>query len=370
MRKKILFVRTTMGQGGADRVTSILLEHLDRNRYELLLLLMKKEGEHLTQIPEDVTVLDTSAPSLWSFLPHLIKSIRIQKPDVVFSIDGGVNISLAIAAFLNPGRAWKCILSERNILFPPGKNKFKRGLMVLAKAGFYRFADVHTAVSEGVRDDMKKRLLISHKGIQIVYNPVVEEKMLQQANEVVEHPWFNANREVPVVVHAGRFVYQKDHVTLIQSFAVLREKISCRLFLLGDGPLFNSIKILVSELGLSEDVYFAGFDINPFKYFSKCDAFVLSSLHEGMPGVLIQAMACGAPVVSTDCPSGPNEIIDRSGHNGILVPMRDPEAMAKAVHSILIDKSLSDAMRANAPVAVEKFRVDEAIKSYIRAIES
>jgi glycosyltransferase involved in cell wall biosynthesis len=369
VRKKIVIVRATMGQGGADRVASILMHHLDRSRYEISLLLMKKEGEHLAHVPPDVQVFETQASSLWFFLPYLRSHIHSYSPDVVFSLDGGANIPVAMAAFLSPFRKWKSIISERNILFPPGKNKMKRASMVMAKAIFYRFADVLTAVSEGVRTDMKRWLLISPTRVRIVYNPMIEPQMLMQSKEQVQHPWFSENRDVPVIVHAGRFVHQKDHVTLIKAFALVKGKIPCRLFLLGDGPLQNSIKAMAEEMKLN-DVYFAGFDLNPFRYFSKCDVFVLSSLHEGMPGVLIQAMACGAPSVSTNCPSGPDEIIDRPGENGILVPVQNPSALASAIQSILTDATLAATLRKNAPLAVSKFSVDEGIQSYISAIES
>ena len=359
-----------MGQGGADRVTSILLQYLDRNKYEVSLLLMKKEGEHLVNIPSDVKIFHSQAKNLWFFLPYLSKSIRSYSPDVVFSIDGGVNIPLGMLAFLNPRRKWKCILSERNILFPPGKNKLKRSMMLYAKRIFYRFADELTAVSIGVSDDMRKLLSMPSREIKIVDNPVVEQGMLLQAKETVEHPWFADNGDTPVIVHAGRFVYQKDHATLITAFSILREKMKCRLFLLGDGPLQDFIKQKAIKLGVEQDVYFAGFDLNPFKYFSKCDLFVLSSLHEGMPGVLIQAMACGAPAVSTNCPSGPDEIIDRPGENGILVPVNNPEALAEAMAKVLSNKALSETLRKNSVIAVRKFRIEEALQSYISAIES
>jgi glycosyltransferase involved in cell wall biosynthesis len=370
VKKKILFVRTTLGQGGADRVTSILLQYIDRSKYEVSLLLMKREGEHLVDVPKDVVVFDTKAKSLWVFLPALLKNIRKVSPDVVFSIDGGVNVPLSIIAFFSPQRKWKCILSERNILFPPGKNKLKRSLMLLAKKIFYRFADELTAVSEGVRADMQNRLSISSHRIKIVYNPVVEKSMLLQATEMVNHPWFSETRQLPVVVHAGRFVYQKDHAMLVNAFAILNKKVSCRLFLLGDGPLQPSIRKMVTEKGLDDVVQFAGFDLNPFKFFSKCDLFVLSSLHEGMPGVLIQAMACGAASISTNCPSGPDEIIDRPGVNGILVPISDSNAMANAMYKVITDNVLAESLKKNAVLAVKKFKIEEALQTYLSVIES
>lgn len=369
MRKKILFVKSTLGQGGADRVTSVLMKHLDRQRYEVSLVLMKKEGEHLTSVPADVTIFSSGASSLWFFFPYLQRTIREYKPDVVFSTDGGTNIPLGMAACFNPFRKWKVILSERNILFPPGKNKLKRFLMIVAKAIFYRFADGLTAVSAGVRKDMKKWLGISPGKIQVVNNPIWDEDMLRQAQENVQHPWFSADREIPVLVHAGRFVHQKDHESLLRAFAITRKAMPVHLFLLGEGPLMPSIKELAGELGISQDVFFAGFDINPFNYMARCDVFVLSSLHEGMPGVLIQAMACEAPAVSTACPFGPDEIISEPGKNGMLVPVKDTVKLSGAILTLLSDKQLRKEMGRKGRDAVARFRVDHAIMSYVDAIE-
>ncbi|NOS90634.1 MAG: glycosyltransferase [Cyclobacteriaceae bacterium] len=367
-RKKIVIVKSAMGQGGAERVASILLHYLDRTKYEVSLLLMKSEGEYLKSLPADVKVTSANVTSLWFFVPPILRFIKKESPDVVFSIDGGTNIPLAIASFLSPFRKWRSVLSERNILFPPGKSRAKRLTMVITKFLFYRFANQLTAVSEGVRKDMKKWLLVPEQKVRIVYNPMVEPSIAAQANETVDHPWFVTDRTIPVIVHAGRFVYQKDHTSLIQAFQLLNHTVPCRLFLLGEGPLMSSIQNMIRE-DLKDRVHFAGFDINPFKYFSKCDLFVLSSLHEGMPGVLIQAMACGAPSVSTNCPSGPDEIIDRPGENGLLVPVKDSVALAAAMEQVLTNPSLALKLREQGLLAVQKFRVEEAISSYISAIE-
>lgn len=369
-RKKIMVVRTALGQGGADRVTINVLRYLNRERYESMLVLMRQEGEFVSKIPNDVQVLTTQSKNLWFFLPALFRRIRKEKPDVVFSIDGGVNIPLSIIAFISPFKRWRAIVSERNIVYPPGKSKIKRTLMLLLKRVFYRFADVHTAVSEGVRMDMHVRLKIPLDSILLVHNPMVEPAMLEQAKEPINHPWFQLGMAEAVIVHAGRFVHQKDHKTLVKAFARTRAKWPCKLFLLGEGPLQKPIQTLVNELGVAQDVFFAGFDINPFKYFARCDLFVLSSLHEGMPGVLIQAMACGAAVVSTDCPSGPNEIIASDRSNGLLVPVADELALSEAMLEVLSDKDKKSSLRQMAKQSVQRYTIDNAIQSYEQAIEA
>ena len=143
-----------------------------------------------------------------------------------------------------------------------------------------------------------------------------------------------------------------------------------KFLLLGDGPLVPKIKNLVNSLGLNNDVEFAGFDPNPFRYMARCNVFVLSSLHEGMPGVLIQAMACGAPSISTDCPYGPAEIISSPGENGVLVDVRNVDQLAYSIVRVLSDKEFANKLRAKAPGAVKRFEVGEAIKTYVLAIES
>lgn len=369
-KKKLLIVRSAMGQGGADRITLTLLSNLNRDHYQISLLLMRRTGEFLSLVPKDITILGPQSSNLWLFLPHLIRSVKRVKPDVVFSIDGGTNVPAGIAAFLWPFRKWRLILSERNILFPPGKSKIKRALLVFSKLVFYRFADCLTAVSEGVQDDMHQKLWIDRNKILIVDNPIIDDNLHALAQVPVEHEWLSHPRTIPVIVHAGRFVYQKDHITLLQAFAYLKKRISVRLILLGDGPLHDAIANKIEELNLSDSVQMLGFDVNPFKYFAQCDLFVLSSVHEGMPGVLIQAMACGAPVVSTDCPSGPNEVITHHLNNGLLVPIRDPRALSDAMYSILADANLSATFRKNGPESVKKFAIQTAIKSYVKAIES
>lgn len=359
-----------MGQGGADRVTSILLQQLDRNKYDLILLLMKPEGEHLKDIPTDVQVRSSTASSLWFFLPFLVRIIRSHQPDVVFSMDGGTNVPLSIYAFLTPFRKWKSIVSERSVLFPVGKNILKRCFLVLGKFLFYRFNNSITAVSDGVRKDIHKWLLIPPSRVQVVYSPLIDEKILLQASEEVLHSWFKLPREIPVIVHAGRFVAQKDHLTLLRAFKLLIQQVEARLFLLGEGELRKAMEEYVRAEGLEDNVFFAGFDINPYKYFSKCDAFVLSSVTEGMPGALIQAMACGAACISTNCEYGPSEIINRSGTNGILVPPKNEQELELAMRQVLTDTGLATKLRANGNLAVDKFKVDAALNTYVLAIES
>ena len=367
-RKKLMIILPTMGQGGADRVTLILLQHLNRHEFDLSLVLMRREGAYLNEIPSDVRVIDCNAKNLWLFLFPLLSVIRREKPDILFSTCGGANMPLSLLAFLNPFRKWKAILSERNILFHPGKNQIKRYAMIFSKALFYRFTDVITAVSEGVKSELSRFLLLPKSEILVVDNPVIDKNLYFQSMEPFAHPWFSKDRIIPVILHVGRFVYQKDHATLIRAFQILLKHKQARLFLLGEGPLKPDIQMLVNELGLASEVAFGGFDINPFKYMAACDVFVMSSIHEGMPGVLIQAMACGAPVVSTNCPTGPDELV--TGESGILVPVQDKSALASGLVKMLdFTPEARKSMGLAGKKSVTRFEVEKAMDSYLKAIK-
>jgi glycosyltransferase involved in cell wall biosynthesis len=362
-KQKLFIVRPSMSYGGADRVTLTLLENLPQDEYDISLVLMRAEGAFFEDIPKHVKLINTNSKNLWLYTFPLLKILKKEKPDIVFSTCGGANMPLSLASFLIPKKKFKLILSERNILFPPGKSKLKRSLMMLAKKLFYVVADHHTAVSKGVKEEMIKTFALSPEQISVVDNPVITPQLLAQAKEEVKHPWFSEERSVPVILHAGRFVYQKDHLTLIKAFKLLTERKEARLFLLGEGPLEEEIKSFVKRNDLLDKVEFAGFDKNPFKYMSKCDLFVLSSHHEGMPGVLVQAMACGAPSISTDCPTGPNEIIKKEFNNGRLVPVGDAVAMASAMEEILTEPLQ------NIEKGVERFKLEVALSSYLKVIQ-
>lgn len=366
-RKKLMIVRPTMGQGGADRVTLILLQHLDRREFEISLVLMRKEGAYLSDIPVDIHVINCNSKNLWHFLFPLRSVIRREKPDILFSTCGGANMPLSVLTFLSPFRKWKAILSERNVLFHPGKNQIKRYVMIFTKALFYRFADVITAVSEGVKIELSKLLFLRQSDILVVDNPVIDASLNSLSAEPLSHPWFSKEREIPVILHVGRFVHQKDHTTLVKAFRILLNQKRARLFLLGDGPLKSKIESLVKELDIAKEVTFGGFDINPFKYMAACDVFVMSSIHEGMPGVLIQAMACGAPVVSTNCPTGPDELV--SSENGFLVPVQDESALASGLLKMLnLLPEVRKSMGLAGQKSVTRFEVEKAIDSYVKAI--
>lgn len=364
-KTRLFIVRPTMGQGGAERVTLTLLQHLDRERFDVSLVLMRHEGNWLDQVPHYVRVHVLGSSTLWTAWFPLAKLLYGSKPDVLFS-PGGTDVAAIIAKHLvhSPSRV---VLSERGALYR-GRRTFKRRLVVWFKRFSYPFADQLTAVSQGVKDEMVSVLGLAADRIKVIYNPIVDEKLEAQMREPATHPWFYEN--VPIILGVGRLVPEKDFAMLLRAFARVHKQRPVRLVILGEGPLRTNLIDLAAQLEVQDDVCLAGFDQNPFKYMSRCSVFVLSSRHEGLPGVLIQAMACGAPVISTDCPYGPAEIICEPGRDGILVPVGDAEAMADKIGYLVDHPTVAKEMGLEGQAGVCRFGVEKAVLEYTRLLEN
>ena len=206
---------------------------------------------------------------------------------------------------------------------------------------------------------------VSPEKVRTIYNPVVTEDLAVQAQAPLAHPWFDvdASERIPVVLAAGRLTGQKDYPTLLRAFKEVRNQRPARLMILGEGQQRSALEALVKDLGIQEDVSLPGFVDNPFAYMARADLFVLSSAWEGLPGVLIQAMACGCPVVSTDCPSGPREILE-GGTYGPLVEVGDARGLAEAMLSTLESSVPPPQLKARA----SDFSVEAISDEYLAAL--
>lgn len=363
---KILFVRTAMTYGGADRITLNILKDFDRTKYSCDLALVKNKGEYLKEIPNDIKVIDLKAVnSFLSFFP-LTKLLRNKDYDVIYSTCGGTNASAIVAAKLSRKKI-KSVVSERNVMLPPGKNIIKRFLQHRFKQFTYPKADYVTVVSRALVGEIIKETKVQQEKIRLLHNPVINNDLLSQKEEYLDNQYFNTS--IPVVLAVGRFVYQKDYPTLLSAFQKVLEQTPAWLFILGTGPMENELKKLVQKMGIKERVIFGGFEINPFKFMKNCTVFVLSSKHEGMPGVLIQAMACGAPVIATDCPTGPAEVIEE-GKNGYLVPVGNYEKMAEKIVALLQNEDIREKFVANSAEKIKPFYYKTAIESYFEFLRN
>jgi glycosyltransferase involved in cell wall biosynthesis len=304
------------------------------NGIDVDLVVAAAQGPYLSQVPSQVRLVDLASSRVLVSLPGLVRYLRQSRPVALLSAMEHANL-VALWARALARVSTRVVVSIRSTVSQDLANGQPwRGRLATAYAGsFYKMAQGVVAVSEGVADDFAKVTGFRRACIRTIYNPVVTPELLVLAQAPLSHSWFNPG-EPPVVLGVGRLTFQKDFPTLIKAFARLRSELSARLLIVGDGEKRSELEALVKDLALAADVSLPGYVENPFAYMRRCAAFVLSSAWEGLPNSLIEAMACGAPVVSTDCPSGPAEILER-GRYGRLVPTGDVEAMARAISATL-----------------------------------
>jgi glycosyltransferase involved in cell wall biosynthesis len=227
----------------------------------------------------------------------------------------------------------------------------------------YRRAAAVIAVAEEVADNLEAIGAAPRERVDVIHNAVAVEDASRLAREQPEHSWFEAHDD-PVVLSVGRLVRKKDQVMLLEAFARLRRRRPARLVIFGEGPMRNVLESRIAELGIADDVALPGHTENPFAHIARADLFVLSSISEGMPSVLIEALACGTPIVSTDCPSGPREIL-ADGRFGELVPVGDAEALTAAMARQL--DAPADPERLIARAA--EFAPDRIVPRYVEVLE-
>ncbi|HEU0030828.1 MAG TPA: glycosyltransferase [Kofleriaceae bacterium] len=360
MTTRVLFFTPTLASGGADRVTITLLRHLDRTKFEPSIALLRREGSFVGEIPPDVRTIELGTRRLAVSVPALARVLRQERPDVVFAMQGGANIVAAMAHVLARSKA-RLVVSERSALRRVDRSPTRMAIELPAKMATYRLADVVTAVSRGVADDLVSALGLAKTKVHVVYNPLVDDETRRQAAEPVDHPWFGG--DVPVLLAIGRLVAIKDYPTMLRAFAIVRASRRVRLFVLGEGPLHRELEAQAQQLGLADDVVFHGFDPNPFKYLARSKLLIHASRAEGLPGGIIQAMSCGVPVVSTDADFGPREVIE-NGVSGFLVPVGDPHVLADRAARLLDDAQLHARMSEAARRGAERFTTVAAMAKY------
>lgn len=353
-----LYIPSLRG-GGAERVMVILANGLAERGFKVDLVVAHGEGPYRAEVSPSVRVIDLRAERVSTSLPGLVLYLRRNNPRAMLSAVSHANV-IAVAAKTIARSNVRLIVSEHNNLSQSkrGSNSTAGRVVVALMSWAYKRADGVVAVSEGVADDLAKTLPFPRSRIDVVYNPVVTPGLLERAAEPLSHPWLAAD-EPPVILGVGRLTAQKDFSTLIKAFAIVRKNVRCRLVILGEGELKESLQKLVKELGVGGDVLLRGFDANPFAWMRNSKLFVLSSAWEGLPTVLIEALACGAKVVSTDCPSGPFEILE-NGKWGAMVPVGDVGLLAGAIEAALKMEGGSDGCERAA-----FFGVGNAVNGYV-----
>lgn len=362
--KHCALVISTLFGGGAQRVVLNLAQGLIDRGVRVDLVMSRVRGDLVTEVPHAARVVDLGARRVIGSVPALARYFRRERPDAVVSSLDYVNIA-SIWAHRLAGAPARLIVTEHNTLsiaIANAKNR-RRLLMPALMRMFYPWADAVVAVSGGVADDLAESIGFDRSKIRVIYNPIVTRAFRNRAAEPLEDPWFAAGQP-PVVLAVGGFRRQKDYATLLRAFAIVRRGRMARLLILGDGVERQSLETLADELGIRDDVRLPGFVPNPAAYMRRAGVYTMSSRWEGLPSVLIEALYCGRPIVSTDCPSGPREIL-RNGAYGKLVPPEAPEALAEGIGMALDGKVSPPPEESWTP-----FTEDAAVDAYFELMEA
>lgn len=362
--KKIAFFIPSLTGGGAERVTLNLAKELLRRGLEVDLVIASDTISYHSLIPQEASLFNLKSSRVLFALPKLIRYLREAQPDALLSAMSHANL-IALWAKLLSKVSTRVIVSERSTLsacVANSRNQREKTYPFLMRR-FYSLADGIIAVSEGVASDLMHQGIISREEIRVIYNPTVTSDLLQKKHEAIECPWFLPDTP-PVILAAGRLTTAKSFSTLIDAFALLRTWIPAHLLILGEGEERENLETQINSLGLSDFVSMPGFVENPFAYMAQADVFVLSSKWEGLPNVLIEAMACGTSVVSTNCPSGPAEILE-NGQYGILTPVGDSSSLAKAIRKTLDNPVSSQILQQRA----NDFSVEKIVDQYLEILE-
>lgn len=400
-RRRIAFLIADLNVGGVQKTTLTLARALAEAGDQVDLLVLRAGGALRDQISPAVRCVELPPAACWRgrlyalaadpaafvqllrpvliakkvsatlpYLPALVRYLRAERPDALVSATPHLNLEAVWARRL-AGTATRVLISERSApsqKLPKSKNWRHRHLPPLMRRT-YPQADVIVAVSVALADDLAAVTGLPRSLIRTIYNPIVGPELLARAGEAVGHPWLQPGQP-PVILGVGRLTDQKDFPTLLRAFARVRAKRAARLLILGGAKNEEKFQdrqaallALAAELGIATDVEVPGFADNPIAYMARARVFVLSSRFEGLPGALIQALACGCQVVSTDCPTGPAEILEQ-GRYGLLVPMGDDTAMAAAIEQALDAPLAPEFLRRRAG----EFSEARAVSSYLEAL--
>lgn len=377
--------------GGAQRVMTTLAGALAERGHRVDLVACRAEGPILAQLPACLrlvslraspwgrgrlaafaadpralrelarpVLLPLATSEVFARLPDLARYLREDQPEILLSAKVHTNL-LALLARRRSGAATRIVVSERGDSADKVQHSRRwrwRHIVPLIRR-LYSEADGIVSVSEALAGRFAARTGIPRERITVVHNPVVSDALFEQAKAPLRHPWFDPGAP-PVILAAGRLEPRKGFATLLRAFARLRQERPARLMIFGEGPERGPLERLARDLGLEGTVELPGWTDELFPHMARAAVFVLSSTYEGLPGVLIQALACGCPVVSTDCPTGPAEILE-DGRYGRLVPVGDEAALAEAIVATLDHPPEREALRARG----REFSVERAAGRYL-----
>jgi len=323
---KLAFFYRKLNQGGIQRVIVNCANYFAEHGHDVCIILMKREGEYHELLHPAVRVIYFESLSKINLYRSLRAILSTEKFDLLFSATPDLNTLTLLTKIFSRTKT-KIVISEHNntIVF------FKHMKLSLSKLSFlsipilYRYADAIVAVSKGLGDNLRKVALLSNDKIKIIFNPAYSTLLEEQLSVPVKHEWFG-RQAIPLIISVGRLTEAKNHQLLIEAIHLLSKKRAVRLLIIGEGHLRDDLQQQIDRLGLAHLIQLPGFKLNPVSWINAADLFVLSSDYEGFGVVLVEALAAGATIVSTDCDYGPAEILEDT--YGYLVPVGDAPALA------------------------------------------
>jgi glycosyltransferase involved in cell wall biosynthesis len=359
-RKKVCFALPSLAGGGAERTAVQILNAMDGESWERSLYLFAREGPYLSEVSPSIQIADGGGGSSRAGqCLALRRFIRRVRPDLVVAFLSYFSVLCAVRAAAVGARVvfdQGTPLSEflRDADYRWSRPWHRRVFAAATRIG-YRAADLVVTTSRGVADDLEHSFGIKPDHIRVVHNPV-DLKEIAAAAELPIDPEHAALWRPPVIVAAGRLAEVKNYPLLIEALGIVRQRIPAQLFILGQGDQEPLLRVLIETMGLGEAVHLCGFHVNPWKYIAKADVFALTSRYEGFGNVLVEAMACGVPVVATST-AGTREIVS-VGEDGLLVDRHEPAAVAAALERVLSDAALRQRMSETARRHAERYRAE------------
>ena len=364
-KPRLAVLLSLSGKGGVEKmVLNLLPEFLERGVEIDLLAIFRKPSEEVLKIDRSgVRVIDLGIKHTSLAVPALARYLRTARPAALLAAKDRA-IRVAVLARRLSGVDIRLVGRLGTHLSTALENKpaWIRWLRCQPMRWLYPFVDHIVAVSEGVASDTLALTGLPSERVSVIRNPVITSSLLEKSRDPVDHPWFEDGGG-PVILGAGRLTRQKDFPTLMRAFALVRAQREARLVILGEGRLRADLEKFAAELGLSDSVSLPGYAENPYAYMAKASLFVLSSAWEGSPNVLTEALALGIPVVSTDCPSGPREIL-QDGRYGALIPVGDHRRLGEAILETLAGPPDSAFLRE----AAAEYNANLSARRYLEAL--
>ena len=362
-KKKVGIILPSLQGGGAERVIVNIANGLINLDCDVDLVLVNAKGPFLKYVDSRIKIINLNSPRLLYAIPKIIGYIRKNKANAILSVMNYVNLVVILCKILSFANV-RLIASLHNntsvaLAALPG---YKSTLMKMLMKALYPSANGVISVSTGVNDDFLKIIDFQKDKTRVIYNPIITDELIKKGDEALSHRWFVPLRHDPVVVSVGRLTEQKNFINAINAIHLVNQSKKINYIILGEGEDRQKLENSISALKLTDRIELPGFVDNPYKYIKNCDVFLLSSKWEGLPTVLIEALAMDVKIVSTNCPSGPFEILE-GGKLGKLVEVNNCKELADSI----ID-SLNTLVEKKTQYNLEKYTIESVAEFYYQFI--